>query len=103
MISALVVNHETTITITLRDSDSNPLPDTKGELCVRVEEMTKDTALITVKQIKDIGNGKYETFFTTNNYGDHMISILVGGKHIPGSPYKYVCKYVHTYGVHVVM
>ena len=81
------VNKETTLTITLRGSDSNPLPNNGGQIHVYVETI-KSTAAITVKPIREIGNGKYEAYFTASNYGDHMISILVGEHHIPGSPYK---------------
>ena len=77
--------------MTLRDKNSSLLPDAREELNVFVEslEATKDNVAITVKPlIKEIGDGKYEASFTANNYGDHMLSILVGGYHIPGSPFK---------------
>lgn len=87
IIPVAVVNQETTLTIILRDSDSNPLSNNGGQIHVYVET-TKSTASITVKPIREIGNGKYEAHFTANNYGDYMASILVGERHIPGSPYK---------------
>lgn len=88
IIPVVVVNQEATLTITLRDSDSNPLPNIGEQVHVYMET-TKNTPVANiVKPIREISNGKYEAKFTASDYGDHMISILVGKQHISGSPYK---------------
>ena len=84
------MKEETTLIVTLKDKDSNLLPDTREELHVYVESLEATKVGIMVKPFKEISNGRYETSFTASNYGDHMITILVGGYHIPGSPIKYV-------------
>jgi len=89
MVSTAIVNQATTINVTLCDSDSNPVPDTSGELHVIVEA-AKNNVTTTVKPITEVEYGKYVTSFIASGHGDHIISILVSGKHIPGSPYKYV-------------
>ena len=41
-----------------------------------------------VKPVKEVGGGRYEVPFTASRCGYYMISIIVDGHHIPGSPYK---------------
>ena len=43
---------------------------------------------IQVRAIKEVGGGRYEASFTANRCGYYMISVIVDGHHIPGSPYK---------------
>ena len=38
--------------------------------------------------ILEVGGGRYEASFTASRCGYYMISIIVDGHHIPGSPYK---------------
>ena len=38
--------------------------------------------------ISEVGGGRYEASFTASRCGYYMISIIVDGHHIPGSPYK---------------
>ena len=41
-----------------------------------------------VNPIKEVGSGRYEASFTASRCGYYMISIIVDGHHIPGSPYR---------------
>ena len=51
-------------------------------------EDIRDGEAIQVIPIKEVGGGRYEASFTASRCGYYMISIIVDGHHIPGSPYK---------------
>ena len=73
--------------ITLRDNHNDFVTDKSETLTVKVL-FDKTKEYIFVKPIKEVGGGKYEASFTANRCGYYMISIIVDGHHIPGSPYK---------------
>ena len=73
--------------ITLRDSDNDFVTDKSEKLTVIVlVDKTKQYTFI--KSIKEVGGGRYEASFIASRHGHYMISIMVDGHHIPGSPYK---------------
>ena len=73
--------------ITLRDSDNDPVFGISEKLTVTVLfDKTMESTF--VKPIKEVGGGRYEASFTASRCGYYMISIIVDGHHIPGSPYK---------------
>ena len=57
------------------------------ELNVFIENIRGKDA-IQVGPIKEVGGGRYEASFTASRCGYYMISIIVNGHHIPGSPYR---------------
>ena len=73
--------------IMLRDSDNDFVTDKSKTLTVTVL-FDKTKEYIYVKPIKEVGDGRYEAFFNASICGYYMISIIVDGHHIPGSPYK---------------
>ena len=73
--------------ITLRDSGNNLVIDKSEKLYVLVL-FDKTMEYVFVKPIKEVGGGRYEASFTASKCGYYMISIIVDGHHIPGSPYK---------------
>ena len=73
--------------ITLRDSDNDFVNGKSEKVTVTVLfDKTMESAF--VKPIKEVGGGRYEASFTASRCGYYMISIIVDGHHIPGSPYK---------------
>ena len=83
----MTVNKEATLIITLRDSDNDPVFGISETLTVTVLfDKTMESTF--VKPIKEVGGGRYEASFTASRCGYYMISIIVDGHHIPGSPYK---------------
>ena len=73
--------------ITLRDSDDDFVIGISEKIIVMVLfDGTMESAF--VKQIKELGGGRYEASFTASRCGYYMISIIFDGHHIPGSPYK---------------
>ena len=86
-IPTVTVNKETTLIITLRNIDNEFVINKSDKLTVNVS-FDKTMESVTVKPIKEVGGGKYEASFTASRYGYHMISIIIDGHHIPGSPYK---------------
>ena len=86
-IPTVTVNKEATLMITLRDSDDDFVIGISEKIIVMVLfDETMESAF--VKQIKELGGGRYEASFTASRCGYCMISIIVDGHHIPGSPYK---------------
>ena len=73
--------------IMLKNKNDNPVTNSSKELNVFVENSSDDKAL-QVRPIKEVGGGRYEATFTASRCGYYMISIIVDGHHIPGSPYK---------------
>ena len=81
-----VINEETSLIITLRDDNRGIIDDESRE--VEVFVTTKTGEAIALKLVKDISGGKYTVSFTPRTVGDHVISVVVDGQHIPGSPHK---------------
>ena len=83
----MTVNKEATLMITLRDKYNDLVVNESERLTVTIFfDKTMESAF--VKQIKEVGGGRYEASFTISRCGYFMISIIVDGHHIPGSPYK---------------
>ena len=75
--------------ITLRDIDNDFVINKSDKVTVNVLfDKTKEH--VYVKPIKGVGDGRYEASFTPIRCGYYVISIIVDGDHIPGSPYRYV-------------
>ena len=86
-IPTVTVNKEATLMITLRDIDNDFVINKSDKVTVKLLfDKTKECAF--VKPIEEVGNGRYEASFTGTRCGYYMISIIVDGHHIPGSPYK---------------
>ena len=85
-IPTVTVKMEATLMITLRDRHDFFVTGVSETLTVTVLFKTKE--YIFVKPIKEVGDGRYEASFTASKCGYYMISIIVDGHHIPGSPYK---------------
>ena len=86
-IPTVTVTEEATLMITLRDSDNDFVTNKSEKLTVSVLfDKTKEYTFVV--PIKEVGGGRYEASFTANRCGYYMISIIVDGHHIPGSPYK---------------
>ena len=86
-IPTVTVKEEATLIITLRDSDNDFMTGKSETLAVTVL-FDKTKEFVFVKPIKEVGGGRYEASFTASRCGYYMISIIVDGHHIPGSPYK---------------
>ena len=84
-----VMNKETSLIITLRDDNGDIVDDRSSE--VEVFLTTKTGEAILVGPVKDVSGENYTVSFTPITLGDHVISVMVDGQHIPGSPHKY-CK-----------
>ena len=83
----VIVKKTTTLMITLKNKNANTVTDASKELNVFIENI-RDGEAIQVGPIKEVGGGRYEASFTASRCGYYMISIIVDGHHIPGSPYK---------------
>ena len=86
VIPPVIVKKKATLTITLKDKNNNLSTDADKELNVFTE--SSDGEAIQVREIEEVGGGRYEASFTASRCGYYMISIIVDGHHIPGSPYK---------------
>ena len=82
-----VIVKKTTLMIMLKNKNNNPVTDASKELNVFIENI-RDGEVIQLRAIKEVGGGRYEASFTASRCGYYMISIIVDGNHIPGSPYK---------------
>ena len=83
----MTVNKEATLMITLRDVYNDLIIDGIKQLTVTISfDKTMESTF--VKPIKEVGGGRYEASFTASRCGYYMISIIVDGHHIQGSPYK---------------
>ena len=87
VIPPVIEKKKTTLMIMLKNKNNNPVIDASKELNVFIENIS-DGEIIQVKEIKEVGGGRYEASFTASRCGYYMISIIVDGHHIPGSPYK---------------
>ena len=86
-IPTVTVNKEATLMITLRDIDNDFVINKSDRVTVKVLfDKTKEHLF--VKPIEKVGDGRYEASYTATRCGYYMISIIVDGHHIPGSPYK---------------
>ena len=86
-IPTVTVKEEATLMITLRDTHNDFVTGKSETLTVTVS-FDKTKEFIFVKPIKEVGGGRYKASFTASRCGYYMISIMVDGHHIPGSPYK---------------
>ena len=87
VIPPVIVKKKTTLMIMLKNKNNNPVTDASKELNMFIENI-RDGEVIQVRAIKEVGDGRYEASFTASRCGYYMISIIVDGHHIPGSPYK---------------
>ena len=87
VIPPVTVKKKTTLMITLKNKNNSPVTNASKELNVFIENI-RDGEAIQVRAIKEVGGGRYEASFTASRCGYYMISIIVDGHHIPGSPYK---------------
>ena len=88
VIPPVIVKKKTTLMIMLKNKNNNPVTRSCAEVNVIAKETTKGSEAIQVGPIKEVGGGRYEASFTASRCGYYMISIIVDGHHIPGSPYK---------------
>ena len=87
VIPPVIVKKKTTLMIMLKNKNNNPVTNASKELNVFIENI-RDGEVIQVRAIKEVGGGRYKASFTASRCGYYMISIIVDGHHIPGSPYK---------------
>ena len=81
------VKKKTTLMIMLKNKNNNPVTDASKQLNLFIENIRGGEAM-QVGPIKEVGGERYEASFTASRCGYYMISIIVDGHHIPGSPYK---------------
>ena len=86
-IPTVTVNKEATLMITLRNKHNDLVIDESEKIMVTAL-FNKTMESVFVNPIKEVGGGRYEASFTASRCGYYMISIIVDGHHIPGSPYK---------------
>ena len=87
VIPPVIVKKKTTLMIMLKNKSNNPVTNNSEELNVFIENI-RDGKAIEMRAIKEVGDGRYEASFTATRCGYYMISTIVDGHHIPGSPYK---------------
>ena len=73
--------------ITLRNKHNDLVID-ESEMIMVTVLFDKTMESVFVNPIKEVGGGRYEASFTASRCGYYMISIIVDGHHIPGSPYR---------------
>jgi len=83
----MIVKKKTTLMIMLKNKNNNPVSKSSKELNVFIKNI-KDDKAIEVIPIEKVGGGRYEASLTVSRCGYYMISIVVDGHHIAGSPYK---------------
>jgi len=81
-----VMNKQTSLMITLKDVNGDVVDDRSSE--VEVSITTKTGEAIPVGPVKAVNDGNYTVSFTPRRFGDHEISVVIDGHHIPGSPQK---------------
>ena len=86
-IPTVTVNKEATLMITLRDIDNDFVINNSDKITVNVL-FDKTMEHVFVKPVEEVSGGIYKASFTANKCGYYMISIIVDGHHIPGSPFK---------------
>ena len=83
----VIVKKKTTLIIKIKNKDNNPVTNASKEFKVFIEDI-RNWETVQVKKIKEVGGGRYKASFTASKCGYYMISIIVDGNHILGSPYK---------------
>ena len=86
VIPTITVKNKTTFMVILKNKNNNPVSDGSKELTVFVKN--RDDEAVHVTSIEEVGDGRYEVSFTATRCGHYLISVIVGGQHIQGSPYK---------------
>ena len=86
-IPPMIVKKKSTLMIMLKNENNNPVTDGSKDLTVFIENI-RDGKDVQVTPVREVGGGRYETSFTANSCGHHVISIIVNRQHILGSPYK---------------
>ena len=84
--AVVVINKEHSLVLTLKDINDDNVVGTASAIQVLV--MNRNFESVAVKLVPDIGGGNHMVSFTPRTLGDHIISIIVDGQHIPGSPHK---------------
>jgi len=88
VIPPVIVKKKTTLIIMLKNKNSNiPVSESSDDLNGFIKNI-RDDKTIEVIPIKEVGGGRYEASLTVSKCGYYMISIIVDGRHITGSPYK---------------
>ena len=87
VIPPVIVKKKTTLMIMLKNKNNNSVTDASKQLNVFIENIRGGEA-IQVGPINEVGGGRYKASFTASRCEYYMISIIVDGHHIPGSPYK---------------
>ena len=82
----VVINKENSVVLTLKDTNNENAVGKTSTIQVLV--MNKNFESVAVKPVQDIGGGNYSVSFTPTTLGDHVVSVVVDGQHIPGSPHK---------------
>jgi len=83
----VIVKKKTTLMIMLKNRNNNPVSENSEELNVLIKNIRDDKAIEMIP-LKEVGGGSYEASMTISRCGYYMISIIVDGHHIAGSPYK---------------
>jgi len=81
----VVINKENSLLLTLKDINDVVVGKTGA---IQVVVVNKNFEAVAVKPVLDIGGGNYTVSFTPRTLGDHIVSVVVDGQHIPGSPHK---------------
>jgi len=87
VVPPVVLKKKTTLMIMLKNKNNNHVSNSSEELNVFIKNIRDDKA-IEVIPIKEVGGGRYVASLTVSRCGYYMISIIVDGHHIAGSPYK---------------
>ena len=87
VIPPVTVKKKTTLVVTLKNKNSNLMTDSNEGVNIFIKSI-RDKKAIQVEPIREVGGGKYEASFTASGIGHYMISIIIYGHHIQGSPYK---------------
>ena len=87
IIPPVIVKKKTTLIIMLKNKNNNLVTRSCAEINV-IAKKIKDGEATQVGSIKEVGGGRCKLSFTASGCGYYVISIIVDGHHIPGSPYK---------------
>ena len=86
LIPPVIVKKKTILMTMLKNKNDNLVINSSEELNVFIDK-NRDGKATQARAIKEVGDGRYEVSFTAIRCGYYMISIIVDGHHIPGSPY----------------
>jgi len=81
-----VLNKDISVMITVRDVNGDDVDNRSSEVEVSMTTSSGETTI--VEPVRDVGGGDYRVSFTPRTLGDLLISVVVDGQHIPGSPHK---------------